>query len=102
MFAFRVDGEPWAIPHRSLAGGRLVDLPGGRGRLLAFRPPGAAVQASTEAWRVGPQAAPGGAPLEELLAAARTGQPGFTPLEGFDTFWYTWVGVNRDTGLLRP
>jgi hypothetical protein len=51
---------------------------------------------------VGPQAAPGGAPLEELLAAARTGQPGFTPLEGFDTFWYTWVGVNRDTGLLRP
>jgi hypothetical protein len=101
IFAFRLDGRPWAIPHRAVAGGRLVDLPGDRRRLLLFRERGASLYASTEAWLVEPAA---GASAEEpaaLRAAAKAGKPGFSRLEGFDTFWYTWAGVNRATGVLR-
>jgi len=101
VFAFRVDGEPWAIAHRRIRGGRLVDLPGSGRRLLLFRERGSSVYASTEAWLVDPEAAGGRVGVEELLAAARAGTGGFSPVEGFDTFWYTWIGVNEESGLLR-
>jgi hypothetical protein len=35
-----------------------------------------------------------------MLTAARRGDPALLPIAGFDTFWYTWSGVNRDTRLL--
>ncbi len=39
--------------------------------------------------------------IGNLLAMASSGADGIEPLGGFDTFWYTWVSVNRDTRLLR-
>lgn len=38
--------------------------------------------------------------VDQLRRDAKSGAAGFTAAEGFDTFWYTWVAVNRDTGLL--
>lgn len=101
IFAFRLDGRPWAIPHRAVAGGRLVDLPGDRRKLLSFRERGASVYASTEAWLVEPAAAASAEGPAALRTAAKAAQPGFSRVEGFDTFWYTWAGVNRATGVLR-
>lgn len=101
VFAIRVDGEPWAIAHRRIRGGRLVELPGADRRLLLFRDRGSSVYVSTEAWLVDPEVAGGRAGVEELLSAARSGEGGFSPVEGFDTFWYTWIGVNEESGLLR-
>lgn len=101
IFTFHLGGEPWAVPHRSFAGGEVFDLPGEERELLLFREEGASVYASTEAWLVAPGAAGEDPRLERLLAAARAGESGFERLEGFDTFWYTWVGVNEETRLLR-
>jgi hypothetical protein len=98
VFAFHLDGEPWAAPHRAFAGGGILALPDGR-PILLFRPRDAEIYRSSEAWLVGerPAEAEG---VEELLAAARGGAAGLTPVAGFDTFWYTWSGVNRDSRIL--
>lgn len=98
VFAFHLDGEPWAIPHRAFAGGRVVALPDGR-RLLLHRPDGAAIYRSSEAWLVRDRPAETDE-VDALLAAARRGDPGLLRIAGFDTFWYTWSGVNRDTRLV--
>ena len=39
--------------------------------------------------------------VEELLSKARASAPGTTRVGGFDTFWYNWVAVNKDSKLLR-
>lgn len=101
IFAFHLDGEPWAVPHRAFAGGELFVLPGRDRMLLLFRDRGASIYASTEAWLVEPEAAGKRPRTPRLREAARAGEPGFERLEGFDTFWYTWVGVNRDSRLVR-
>jgi hypothetical protein len=100
VFAFRADGKPWAAPHAAFAGGKVFDLPGRKDKLLLHRDAGAAVYASTQAWWVKPETAKGKT-ADELTSAAQAGAAGFEPVEGFDTFWYTWVGVNEGTGVLR-
>lgn len=103
VFAFELDGEPFAVAHQSFGGGRLLEIPGAERRLLVFRPRKASIYASSEAWIVDPDATtPRRSRVRELLESARAGAPGFSRLAGFDTFWYTWVGVNDDTHLLRP
>lgn len=101
VFAFHLGGEPWAVLHAAFAGGELFEIAGQDEKLLLFREKGASIYASSEAWRVAPDAAGEEPRPARLLEAARAGEPGFEPLEGFDTFWYTWVGVNEDTRLLR-
>lgn len=101
IFAFRLGGTAWAVPHRAFTGGELFDLPDGNEKLLLFRAKGASIYASTEAWLVAPETAGERPRVRRLLEAARAGEPGFERLEGFDTFWYTWAGVNRDSKLLR-
>lgn len=102
IFALRFQGRAWAVPHSVAAGGVLLDLPASEAKLLLFRQPGASVYASTQAWLVESDVAAGKTAVE-LRRAATSGVAGFLPVaEGFDTFWYTWAGVHRDTGILRP
>ncbi len=102
IFALRHAGQAWAVPHRVAEEGALLDLPGGEAKLLLFREPGAPVYASTEAWLVEPEAA-AGKTVDALRRSAKSRGPGITPVaDGFDTFWYTWVGVHRDTHVLQP
>ena len=102
VYAFWLGDQPLAIAHSDFAGGRLVDVPTSERRLLLFRAEGAAIYASTEAWWVEAGAATSEDDVAATLEAARSGGSGFHPVGGFDTFWYTWAGVNRGTGLLRP
>ena len=101
IFAFQLGDVAWAVPHRAFAGGALFDLPGRDSELLLFRKRGVSIYASTEAWLVAPAAAGERRRVRRLLEAARAGETGFEPLDGFDTFWYTWVGVHRDSKILR-
>ncbi len=98
IYSFRLDGKPWAVAHRAIEGGRLVEADGAR--LLFFRRRGAPLFESTRAWQVDPALAAEHTP-EKLRELAEAGAEGLTRLPGFDTFWYSWVAVNRDTGLLR-
>ena len=103
IFAFRIDGEPWAVPHEAVEGGRLarIDASGGPVRLLLHRPPDAPLFASTEAWRVTSDA--GSAPeAADLLARLHAGDEpvGVEPFAGIDTFWYNWAAANDGTRLV--
>lgn len=95
IFAFWLDGRPWAVPHAAIEGGaafRLSSGDGGRERWVAFhRAPGAAVYASSRGWALD----------GEVREVGPEPPPGAEPLEGFDTYWYTWVSVNEESGLLE-
>ena len=95
IFAFFLDGEPYAVRHTAVQGRRLLQSAAGV-RLLLYRPPGAEMFATTRAWRV-----PAGADGEALPADGELEAAGFTPLEGIDTFWYNWAAVNEGSEILR-
>ena len=96
IFSFFLDGRPYVVPHAAVQGRRLLEV--GEARLLLFRPPGAAMFASTRAWRLpaGFAAADEALPPDDELEAA-----GFVPLGGIDTFWYNWAAVNEGSEILR-
>lgn len=96
IFSFFLDGRPHAVPHAAVAGRRLFEVAGNR--LLLIREPGAAMLASTRAWRV-PEGAAG--ELSELPPDGKLRANGFVPLAGIDTFWYNWAAVNEDSTILR-
>lgn len=84
IFAFLHAGKAWAVPHRALSVATTLTVPGTGRRIQLERPTGSSVLASTRAWWL---------PAE--------GDPGERePLAGFDTFWYTWVGVNAGSEIL--
>ena len=97
VFSFRLGGTPFAAAHDAFAGGKLFQTP--HGRVLLYRETGAHLFASTDGWAV---ADGHGDDARALIARVAAGdRSGLTPLEGFDTFWYTWVANNEDTRLLR-
>ena len=102
VYAFHHDDRPWAVPHTAFEDGRIFSTRklGHRGVLL-YRAGGAPIYESTRAWLVDPELAARGLPITELLALADSGaSEGLEPLPGFDTFWYTWVAVNRRSKIL--
>ena len=100
IYTFWLEGRPFAVTHRAIEGGKTYRLDGLDERVAFFhRVPGLPMYASSEAWLVGAGAT--GMAGDEILAAIRAGTlEGAERLTGFDTFWYTWVAVNRDTELL--
>lgn len=97
IFSFVLDGKPYVVPHSTVEGRRLVELPDGV-RLLFFRQPGAEMFASTRAWRVPAEA---GGPVDALPPDDELEAAGFSPLGGIDTFWYTWAAINEGSEILR-
>jgi hypothetical protein len=104
IFAFHHLDRPWAIPHQRIFGGLLmfVAVPGmdEPQPILFHRQPGSAMFASTRAWLVAPAVTESSRDPQALLQLAERGDSGFEPLAGFDTFWYMWANVNRETSLL--
>lgn len=99
IYAFQHEGRPHAVAHEAFEGGRVFDLDGGA--VFVHRSEGAPFLASSRAWRL-PAGAADGAEGAELLARIEAGEvPGAEPVEGFDTFWYTWAAVHEETALLR-
>jgi hypothetical protein len=100
IYSFWLEGKPWAAPHEAFAGGRAFAVADESKRLLLYRRPKAAIYESSEAWLVDAEVA-AQAPPRRLAERLREGQVAGEPIAGFDTFWYTWVAVQQDTGLMR-
>jgi len=93
VYAFWWEGQPIVVTHSSVEGGRIVER--GDVALVFHRPPGASVFASTRVAAVPVDAA------EDAATALDAVDDGSVetvrPIEGFDTYWYTWVHVNEDS-----
>lgn len=101
IYSFHLEGRAYAVPHPAVEGGALFELGDGRVAYL-HREPGSSFFASTDAWLLPADAAAeldGAEAVEEWLSSGSA--EGARRLGGFDTYWYTWVGVHEDTELLR-
>jgi hypothetical protein len=102
IFTFRLEGDSYAIPHTSINGTRLFEIPEQGQALLVFREPGISMFASSEAYLVTSDLAGDAVDLAQLLAKARRGGgDGISKIAGVDTFWYTWISANKDSKLLQ-
>ena len=101
VFSFWLNGQTYAAAHSTFEGGRLFEIQGDTAtRVLLYRDSGAPLLASTRAWAIAADHA-AATSLEELIAAARGAGPSNQPLDGFDTFWYSWVSVHPESVLLQ-
>jgi hypothetical protein len=100
VFAFWVEGQPYAVAHRDFEGGSFFDLDeGGELSVYLVREAGAPLHASSRAFLVPATAERGELRGEEVLAALE--RAGAEPLAGFDTFWYSWISIQEGSRLLR-
>ncbi len=101
IFSFWLDDQPTAVAHEDFVGGQVFTLPDrSEQRLFVYRPKDASVYRSSDAFVIPASAASlERDALREALLAGHV--EGAERLAGFDTFWYTWVNVNRSTRLLR-
>ena len=93
VFTFRLGDQPYAAPHSAIEGGASFDVEEDEDRLFLYREKGVSMYASTRAWLV-----PAGV---EIDVATLDDHEGVREITGFDTFWYTWVGMNPETKILR-
>lgn len=100
VYSFWLGGKPWAAPHEVFAGGRLFEIGETGRRLLLYRRPKAPIYESSEAWLVDAADAARASP-RRLAERLRDSKVAGEPIAGFDTFWYTWVAVQEETGLMR-
>jgi hypothetical protein len=100
IFSFWLQDLPWAATHRAIEGGKLYPIEGLTGRLVFLhRVPGTPMYASSDAYLVDEAVATehgaGG-----LLAHIQDHPEAAERLNGFDTFWYSWVAINKESRLL--
>jgi len=101
IYSFWYDGQPWAVPHAAYRGGKVFEVEGlGGKRLLLYRTKKGPIYESSRAYLVSEDLAIAESP-KKLLAMVESGADRIEILPGFDTFWYTWVSVNKDTRLIR-
>jgi hypothetical protein len=106
IFAFRWEGEPYAVSHDRLDGGILWHPEGegdGRPVILIHRDSDVPTAVSTRAAILPSEIQRTDDPeglaskLDDRLEA---GTPGVSRLPGFDTYWYTWSAQNPGTILI--
>lgn len=111
IFAFRVDGTKYAVPHAAVEGGKVFELNEGL-TIFLYREPGAEMFASTYAFL-----SESGFRKEENRWVHEASGCVFKPEEGvfegsdeqkcpermagLDTFWYTWSLTNPGTRVLK-
>ena len=103
VYAFHHYDRPWAVPHSAFEDGRIFSTKKlGDGPVLLYRTAGAPIYESTRAWLVSPELAARELTIPALMALADSGTTeDLEPLPGFDTFWYTWVAVNKRSKILN-
>ena len=99
IFAFWLEGAPYAVSHAEIAAGRVLASPIADTTLVFYRAPDASIYESSLAWLVRQPFEPR-IDAAQLLADLESGRLVGVRISGFDTFWYTWAGVNRATHLL--
>ena len=100
IYATWWDGDPVAVAHTTVESGHVEFV--GDSALVFWRAPEASVFASTETAVVARKDAEGRDARQILDAVAAGSIERRGTLEGFDTYWYTWVNVNRDSRLVTP
>lgn len=109
IFAFQFKDRKIAIPHAAFFGGKIFDL--GDASLFLFRQKSDAIFASTRAFLTDKNSLK---QIDGLWMDSKTGcrfdrnTGKFTgatnncpqTFNGFDTFWYTWSLINKDTEVL--
>jgi hypothetical protein len=107
VFAFRWEGEPYAVSHDRLDGGILWHPEGegdGKPAILLQRdsdsPTGVSTRAAIIPSDLEKTDDPEGlaAKLDDRIEA---GTPGVSRLPGFDTWWYTWSAQNPGTIIIK-
>ncbi|MGH2569993.1 MAG: DUF3179 domain-containing (seleno)protein [bacterium] len=106
VFAFRWEGEPYAVSHDRLNGGMLWHPEGegdGKPAILIHRdsdsPTGVSTSAAILPTEIKESDDPEGLALK-LDDRLEAGTPGVSRLPGFDTWWYTWSAQNPGTILI--
>jgi len=110
VFAFRLDGAQYAVPHSAIEGGATVVI--GDKQLFLYRPAGADVFESTRAYE-----AEGKEKRIEMVESGWVDKKsgleftegagfsgvvkGVDKLAGFDTFWYNLANIVSDAVVLR-
>jgi hypothetical protein len=108
IYAFRIEGRPYAVPFSAYEGGATFQL--GEESIFLYRPRNAAIMQSTVAFR---SAKPGfqqrdgawhhlasGARFDPETAMFEGPEPSPGPLDGFDTFWFHWSMNHPDSELI--
>jgi len=100
IFSFWLLDLPFAATHRAIDGGKIYPIDGLEGRVVFLhRVPGSSMSASSTAYLVDQAVADeldAGALLEHIQDHPDVAER----LNGFDTFWYSWVAINRESRLL--
>lgn len=108
IFSFRLDGRSYAVPLKTVEGGRALQV--GVRHIFLYRPEDASVFDSTGAFQTrgrGFQKRDGvwrdGATGASFDPESRRFHPdgAVQPLQGFDTFWYMWSETHPETELLN-
>lgn len=100
VYSFWFDGKPMAIANSAIEGGALVRLDDEDWGLF-YREPDVSVFASSRAYRLRADQVGEKPDAGKLLARIDSGE--LEPAEafgGFDTYWYNWILVNPESGLL--
>jgi hypothetical protein len=120
IYAFQLDGTPYAVPHTQIEGGAVFQIDKER-EVFLYRVPGSEIFASTLAYiskRTGKESrfskndgrwydTVSGAVFDEekgfpLESDGSLNQRAAARLTGFDTFWYTWTTTHQSVVLLGP
>lgn len=99
IFSFWLSDKPYAAAHRSFEQGHLFEVDGGG--VLLYRPKDASIFASSEALWVDAKLLKTDRDIDRLRRRAAEQGSGVERLSGFDTYWYSWVAVNKNSRLLQ-
>jgi hypothetical protein len=100
IFSFWLLDQPFAATHRAIDGGKTYTVDGLESRVVFLhRVPGSSMFSSSTAYLVDQEVADelGGIALLEHI---QDNPDVAERLNGFDTFWYSWVAINRESRLL--
>jgi hypothetical protein len=109
IYAFRLNGKPFAAPFCALEGGKVFWI--GDTTVFLFRAQGSPLYQSTVAYKTrrGKFEKIGGKWIYAVSGSSfdiddhsfLRQVDGIEPLTGFDTFWYTWSPFYPDTEILK-
>ncbi len=121
IYAFKLNGVPYAVPHSAVEGGRSFKLSKNR-EVFFYREKGAPMFQSTYAymadvdhqgdrfvkqdgkWRYAPTGSEfsdsGGFSMDESKEG-KAAEPTLVKLNGFDTFWYIWSTTYQQVQVLE-
>ncbi len=109
IYAFKIDGTPYAVSHKRIEGGSVFRISESR-EILLYRERGASVFASTLAYTNYSFDKPhryvwDSGWVDPFIAEKLDPKAGFkhantARLQGFDTFWYNWSATHRNVKVL--